>query len=458
MTIRHTNRPDDTVFMDKPVPELHDSAPPTTCSRVELPPSTPPGGAGAAATESTKFTMVETTKQITLLRTKPRWLNRTVLGIGLASLLSDTAHEIATTILPAFLATMGAAAAWLGLIEGVSDGLSSFAKMGSGYFTDQMRRRKPIAVLGYLVTTLGTACFGLATQAWHVLLCRASAWLGRGVRTPVRKALLAAASTPETYGRAFGFERMMDTLGAIVGPASATALLVAMRHNYSHVFFLTLIPGVLAACAIAFLVKEQERTHVPYISFGERLSALPKTYRKFLLAVGLFGAGDFAHTMLILLATQKLTPQYGAAKAATVAVSLYVLHNVLYAGFAFVAGWLADHFNKRALLAGGYALAGVTGLLLVFAPMNLPVLAVVFVLGGIFVATEESLEDSLAAELVDKEHHGMGFGVLATVNGVGDFLSSLVVGILWTTVGTPVAFAYSTVLFIAGATLVWRSR
>jgi len=390
--------------------------------------------------------------------TQPRWLNRTVFGIGLASLLSDTAHEIATTILPAFLATMGAAAAWLGLIEGISDGLSSFAKMASGYYTDQMRRRKPIAVLGYVVTTVGTACFGLATQAWHVLVARATAWLGRGVRTPVRKALLAAAVTPQTYGRAFGFERMMDTLGAIVGPSSATALLVAMNHNYSHVFYLTLIPGLLAAAAIAFLVKEKERTHVPYISFGERLSALPRTYRKFLLAVGLFGAGDFAHTMLILLATQKLTPVYGAAKAATFAVSLYVLHNVLYAGFAFIAGWLADHFNKRALLAGGYGLAAVTGLLLVFAPMNLPVLAVVFVLGGIFVATEEALEDSLAAELVDKEHHGMGFGVLATVNGVGDFLSSLVVGVLWTAFGTPVAFAYSTVLFIAGTVLIWRSK
>lgn len=387
-----------------------------------------------------------------------RWLNRTVLGIGVASLLSDWAHEIATAVLPAFLATMGAAAAWLGLIEGVSDGVSSFAKMGSGYFTDQMRRRKPIAVFGYVLTAVGTACFGLATQAWHVLVCRASAWFGRGVRTPVRKALLAAAVTPETYGRAFGFERMMDTCGAIVGPLTATALLVALQHDYSRVFFLTLIPGLLAAAAIAFLVQEQARTHVPYISFGERLGALPKTYRKFLLAVGLFGAGDFAHSMLILLATQKLTPAYGAGKAATIAVSLYVLHNVLYAGFAFVAGWLADRYDKRALLAAGYALAAVTGGILVFAPLNLPVLALVFTLAGIFVATEEALEDSLAAELVDKEHHGMGFGVLATVNGVGDFLSSLVVGVLWTAFGTSVAFAYSTVLFAAGAWLVWRLK
>ena len=128
--------------------------------------------------------------------TKPkRWLNRTVFGIGLASLFSDWSHEIATTILPAFLATMGVAAAWLGLIEGLSDGLSSFAKMASGYYTDKLQRRKPIAVIGYLVTALGTASIGLATAAWHILIARSLAWLGRGVRTPVRKALLAAAVT-----------------------------------------------------------------------------------------------------------------------------------------------------------------------------------------------------------------------------------------------------------------------
>ena len=106
---------------------------------------------------------------------KPRWLNRTVLGIGLASLFNDMSHEMATTIMPAFLATMGVAAAWLGLIEGVSDGLSSFAKMASGYYTDRLQRRKPIAVLGYILTTLGVATFGLATAAWHILALRATA-------------------------------------------------------------------------------------------------------------------------------------------------------------------------------------------------------------------------------------------------------------------------------------------
>ncbi len=384
----------------------------------------------------------------------PHWLNGTVLGIGLASLFSDWSHEIATTVMPAFLATMGVAAAWLGLIEGVSDGLSSFAKMASGYYTDKLPRRKPIAVAGYLVTALGTAAFGLATSAWHVLLARAAAWLGRGVRTPVRKALLAAAVTPETYGRAFGFERMMDTLGAIVGPATALVLLPVVGHHYPTLFALTLIPGLLAVAAITFLVRERERKPVPHISFGARLRALPPHYRKFLVAVGLFGAGDFAHTLLILLATQKLTPELGAAKAASVAVGLYVAHNVFYAGFALVAGWLADRFPKPRVLAAGYGMAALMAVLIIALPLNVWMLAAVFVLGGVYVAIEETLEDSLCAELVDQSNHGMGFGVLATVNGVGDFVSSAVVGVLWTAFGTSVAFGYSAVLFAAGAVLV----
>lgn len=385
-----------------------------------------------------------------------RWLNRTVLGIGLASLFSDWSHEIATTVMPAFLATMGVAAAWVGLIEGVSDGLSSFAKMGSGYFTDRLQRRKPIAVLGYLVTALGTAAFGLATAAWHVLLARAAAWLGRGVRTPVRKALLASAVTRETYGRAFGFERMMDTLGAIVGPASAFLLLRAFDGRYPALFAATLVPGLLAAGLILFAVKEKARAPVPHVSFGERLRQLPRRYRKFLVAVGLFGAGDFAHTLLILLATQKLAPVLGPGKAASVAVALYVVHNVFYASFASIAGWLADRWPKNAMLAAGYLLAAAMALGIVVLPLGLWTLAAVFVAGGIYVAVEETVEDSLCAELVAPEQHGLAFGVLATVNGMGDFLSSVVVGALWTACGTGVAFGYSAALFFMGAWWAWK--
>ena len=391
-------------------------------------------------------------------RKTPQWLNRTVLGIGLASLFSDWSHEIATTVMPAFLASMGVAALWVGLIEGVSDGLSSFAKMASGYYTDGLRRRKPIAVIGYLVTALGTASFGLATAAWHVLLARSCAWLGRGVRTPVRKALLAGSVTAKHYGRAFGFERMMDTLGAIFGPATAFLLLGVFNHNYPKLFAATLIPSLIAVGLILFAVREKERKPVPHIAFSEKLRMLPPSFRKFLVAVGLFGAGDFAHTLLILLATQKLTPELGAPKAASMAVGLYVLHNVFYAGFAFIAGWLADRFRKNQVLAAGYSLAALMTLAIILFPLTIWTFVVIFIMGGVYVAIEETLEDSFCAELVDEEHHGMAFGTLATVNGLGDFLSSIIVGALWTAFGTTVAFAYSAFLFIGGTFIVLSVR
>src|SRR5690348_697557 len=167
---------------------------------------------------------------------KQSWLNRTVLGVGLTSLFSDWSHETGTAILPAFLAAIGAGPAWLGAIEGIADGLSSFTKLAAGHYTDRLKRRKPLAVFGYAFTALATASFAFATHAYHVLLGRSAAWLGRGVRSPARKALLAADTPPEAYGRAFGFERLMDTLGAIVGPLTALWLLQLTAHSYRKVF------------------------------------------------------------------------------------------------------------------------------------------------------------------------------------------------------------------------------
>jgi MFS family permease len=386
------------------------------------------------------------------------WLNRTVFGIALASLFSDWSHEIATAVLPAFLGSLGVAAAWLGIIEGVSDGLSSFAKLGSGFYTDRLPRRKPIAFCGYLITALATGAFGLATTAWHVLIARAAAWLGRGVRTPVRKALLAAAVDPSIYGRAFGFERAMDTVGAIVGPLTALWLLALFAGKYHIVFALTLLPGMAAAALIGLVVQEKKRVPVPHASFGERLCQLPRVYRRLLWAVGIFGAGAFAHTLLILWAAQRLSPTLGVPDAASVAVALYVLHNIFYAAFSYVGGLLADHFPKNRLLAGGYGLAALMALGIMFVPANFWLLALVFMLGGVQVAIEETLEDSFCAELVEPAQHGMAFGVLATVNGAGDFLSSVIVGLLWSAFGPTLAFGYSALLFIAGAVLMARVR
>src|SRR5438552_821856 len=390
---------------------------------------------------------------------KQSWLNRTVLGVGLTSLFSDWSHETATAVLPAFLAAIGAGPAWLGAIEGIADGLSNFAKVAARHFSDRLKRRKPLAVFGYAFTALATASLAFATHAYHVLFGRVAAWLGRGVRSPAKKALLAADVPPNAYGRAFGFERLMDTVGAIAGPLTALWLLEATGHSYRKLFLWTLLPGMIAIACFWLLVRERSIGPKPPRSFLLGLKALPQPFRRLLMAVGVFGAGDFSHSLLILYATRALTPAHGLARAASIAVGLYTLHNVFYAGSAYLNGWLSDHVpSRKAVLAAGYALAAVTALLLCSGTNSLWLLAVIFVQAGLYIGTEEALEDSLSAELVPQEQHGMAFGTLAAVNAVGDFVSSLLVGSLWSVFNVQTAFAASTILFFAGALLILRLR
>ena len=390
---------------------------------------------------------------------KTPWLNRTVLGVGLTSLFSDWSHETATAILPAFLAIIGAGPAWLGAIEGIADGLSSFAKLWAGHFTDRLQKRKPLVLFGYAVTALATGSFAIATQAYDVLFGRVLAWLGRGVRSPSKKALLAADVPPGAYGRAFGFERLMDTVGAVAGPLTALWLLNFTDHSYRRVFLYTLIPGLLAVAIFAVLVRERPIAPKEKKSFLTGLRTLPTKFRQMLLAVGIFGAGDYSHTLLILYASRALAPQHGMAHAASLAVALYTLHNVFNAGSAYLSGWLSDYLPQRKfVLAAGYALAGVTAILLCTGTQSLPLLAVIFILAGLYKGTEDALEDSLAAEFVPKEQHGMAFGTMAAVNALGDFLSSITVGALWSAFNAQTAFGASAFLSFAGALLILRLR
>jgi MFS family permease len=389
----------------------------------------------------------------------PRWLNSTVLGIGLTSLLSDWSHEIATAVLPALLVSLGVGPGWLGAIEGVADGLSSVTKLISGHWTDRLRHRKPLVVTAYALTALATGTIGFAANAIEVLAARSVAWLARGVRSPARKAVLASSVSPETYGRAFGFERMMDTLGAIAAPITALWLLRATSNNYRSVLLWSLVPGLAAAAAFAFLVHEKSGERKPAKSFAAGLRALPANFRWLLLASGIFGLGDFSHTMLILYATQKLTPSYGRAMAASIAIGLYLLHNIFYASFAYVGGWLSDHVaHRKVVLAAAYALAVVMAALLATGSSNRLILALVFAIAGMFVGIAEALEDSLTAAVVPESHRGMAYGTLAAVNAVGDFVSSVVIGTVWTIVAPSAAFAASGILFGVAVLLILRLR
>lgn len=382
------------------------------------------------------------------------WLTRGVLGIGLASLFSDWGHETATAILPAFLTALGAPAFALGVIEGVSDGLSSFAKLAGGWVADDPEKRKPTGIIGYTTTAITTFAYSLA-QSWPVLLAlRAVGWMGRGSRGPSRDSLLADSVDPSRAGRAFGFERAMDSLGAVLGPLSALGLLGA-SFSERAVLRWTLLPGMAAALCFAFMApagKRFEGQHAP--SLRASFTQLPRPFWYFLAGVFVHGVGDFAPTLLILRATQILTPRFGMGMATTIAIALYTFHNVVNSAASYPAGALGDRLGKRGLLALGYFVAAAAYAGFIFERPTLAALAVLFALAGVHGGFQESLEKSLAAEVLPRANRGSGFGVLAATNGLGDVVSSVVVGALWTAVSPAAGFAYAALFTGLGAVLI----
>ena len=385
-----------------------------------------------------------------------RWLTPAVLGFGLASFLSDAGHEAATATLPALLILLGSAPAALGIIEGVSDGLASFAKLAGGWWADRPHLRKPLAVGGYLATGLSVGIFGLATSWLHVVAARSVGWFARGVRGPARDAMLADAVPPEAVGRAFGFHRAMDTAGAVVGPFLAMVLVAVVPLR--QVFFWAVIPGVLAAVAFAVLVKRPPARVVATRRFGASLHSLPSTYWQFLGAVFLFGAGDFARTLLILRATQLLAPEMGMARATATALALYTAHNILYAAACYPIGRLADRFSPRKLLVVGYVAGTLTAVLAMVATPSLPLLVALFAVAGLTLAFEDTLEGTITARMVPPEVRGTGYGALAATNGIGDLLSSAIVGIVWTLEGPEIAFAFAAGMCLGGTAWLGITR
>jgi MFS family permease len=393
------------------------------------------------------------------------WLTRDVIGLSINRFLSDFGHEAATAILAQFLIAIGAPPFALGVIEGVSDGLSSFAKLFGGWLGDRVSRRRPWAALGYALTGITSIGFALATAWPAVLIARAIGWLGRGLRSPLHDALLADAVPARARGRAFGLDEAADTAGAIAGPIVALLIVgaatsaTAVVDAYRLTFQFAIIPGLLAAACIMLLVRETAGRTIVRRSLWDGITNLPPSFRRYLLGVGIFGAGDFAHTLLILRATQLLTNTSGAEQAGQLAIGLYIIHNAFYALGAYPVGALADRIGKRGLLVGAYVLAALMDLLLIFATPSLPLLAIIFILGGIVYATQQSLERVVAADLVSADIRSTSFGVLASVNGIGDLISSSVVGALWSLIAPAAGFAYSLVLSLVGAVVVgWALR
>lgn len=394
----------------------------------------------------------------------PAWLNRNVMGMTITSFCADVGYEMVSAVLPGFLASIGISAAALGWIEGAADALSSFVKLASGWYSDRVGHRKPIVALGYFLSGTALAVFAVAVSWPLVLAGRLVAWFGKGIRGPLRDAMLSQSTPPEMRGKVFGMHRAGDTAGAVLGPLLGVWLLSRLpRPNSSApfrtIFLVSLIPGLIAFASMVVLVKEKRGQPNPTSKIWTSIRQMPRAYRSFLGAVAVFGAGDFAPTLLVLAASQLLTPRYGIVRAGELAALFYVLRNAVYAATAFPAGALADRMNKPKLLSAGYALGALTAFAAghcFFWHVTTPAaIGVVFLLAGIYIGVQDTLEGAIPAGLIEPRDRGTAYGVLGAVNGAGDLIASALVGTLWTAVSPVLAFVCAGVLMLAGAVLLY---
>jgi len=370
--------------------------------------------------------------------------NRTVLGFSLASFFSDSSHEMATAVLPLYLQHLGLGASVLGWVEGLSDVFASAAKYWAGVAGQRMARRKGWVALGYLVTTLCVGGFAFAASALPFVILRTIAWIGRGFRGPLRDALMAEAVDRSVYGKAYGLERAGDMAGAVAGPLLA-ALFLGLSLRLPVIFLLTAIPGLLAVLSVLLLV--QERGDGKAGKARASRPPLPAAYWLFLGGVLLFGLGDFSRTFLILEAARRLPP--GGGLLLSVPVLLYVFHNAVSGLATYPAGHLTDRVSPGLTLLLGYGLGVLFNLGMAFLPGTVAILLPLFLLSGVYIAIEETVEKATAARMIGEEARTYALGLLATANALGDLVSSVLTGWLLDHMGR--AFAYGAAAAFTGA-------
>jgi MFS family permease len=377
--------------------------------------------------------------------TTGRWLTRGVGGIGAASLLADLGHEVPTALLPSLLtSTLGAPASALGLIEGVADGLAGAARLSGGALADDPGRRRTVAVGGYATTALLSGLIGAATAAWQVGVLRAGAWAARGLRVPARNALLADLVPASVYGRAYGFERAMDNLGAIGGPLLALGLVTLVGLRTAIV--LSIIPGLLAALAILDAARHirrptQRRPKPIRLRIRPLLAA---GLGRLLAGVACFEAGNVAATLLILRATELLTPGRGPGRATQLALGCYTAYNLAATLASVPGGRLADRRGPLWTLGIGVALFALAYLGFAATGASLVALAGCFIAAGVAIGLVETAEHAAIASAAPARLRGSAFGLLAAIQSLGNLAASGIAGLLWTALSPRVAFAYLT--------------
>lgn len=381
------------------------------------------------------------------------WLTPGVGGIGTASFLADVGHEVPTSLLPSFVtATLGAPAAALGLIEGIAEGLAGTGRFVGGALADDPGRRRVVAIGGYSATAVLSSLIGATTSVVQAGVLRGAAWAARGLRVPARNALLADVVPESAYGRAYGFERTMDNLGAIGGPLLALGLvsLVGVRTA----ILLSVIPGMLAAMAIVYAIRQ---ARLPKVTGRRKLRfqvrpVLRGQLGRILAGFTAFEIGNVAATLLILRATDLLATQRGIEAATQLGIGLYVIYNVAAAVVSFPAGSVSDRLGRRGPLLvtlAGVAAFAVAYLLFAVSGPALVLLGAAFALAGVGIGCTETAEHAAVAAAAPAEIRGSAFGLLATVQAVGNVAASAIAGLLYTFASPAVAFGYLVAWMVA---------
>jgi len=384
-------------------------------------------------------------------------LGRNVFAAGLVSFFMDVSSEMVYPLVPLFLANvLGVNKSVIGLIEGIAESTASLLKVFSGWFSDRIGRRKGLMGVGYAVSVLSRPLIALAVAWQHILASRFIDRFGKGIRTAPRDAIIAESSDPGVMGRAFGFHRAMDTLGAVIGPALAFFLLSAFTGDFRKVFWVSMIPGIIAVALIIFLIKERkkvlpERHERPKLT----LAHFDWRFKFFVVITTLFAIGNSSDVFLILR-----SQQLGITTAMIPVV--YLTFNLVYALSAIPAGIAADRFGKKRVVLVGFILFAL--IYYGFAVAGSATAAwVLFGLYGVFMGLTEGVQKAFLTTIIPPDFKATAFGVYNTAVGLALFPASLIGGWLWDRVSPAATFYYgsamaavSTLLFIVFIAVLGR--
>ena len=369
-----------------------------------------------------------------------------VRTLGWASLLTDVSSDMIYPLLPDFLTrTLGAGPAVLGLIEGIAESTASVTKMLSGWWSDRVRRRKPLVVAGYSIAAVVRPLVGIATGWGQVLAIRFTDRVGKGIRTAPRDALIAELTPPAERARAFGLQRAMDNAGSVIGPLVAAALLKVLSGGERHVFLLAFVPGLAAVALILWRVREpREAEAVPRSPLSEPAEKLPQSFRIVAAIFILFTLANSTDAFLLLRARDCGVPLW------QIPLLWAFFHAVKSVG-GVPGGALADRIGRVRAIAAGWAIyvAAYAGFAFV---ERAPTLWALFALYGLFFALTEGAERALVAELVGARLRGRAFGIFHGGIGAAALPASVLFGIWWSALGARAAFLIGAAL--AGIALV----